>query len=416
MYSSAERLIAFRYLRPRRKEGFVSVIAGFSLLGIALGVGTLIVVMAVMNGFRQELLQRILGLNGHIGIYAQFGGSVTHYDALVGQLGKVEGVVHVAPLVEGQVMASANGVARGAVVHGLRPADFAARDILARNITQGHLADFGGDDSVIIGSRLADRLGLKIGDPITLISPRVNRTAFGAAPRLRAYQVAATFDIGMYEYDSSFIFMPLKAAQIYFKTGPEAVTGLEVLTTDPVQIDQAVQRLSAFLGPQYRVLSWQQANAGFFNAIQVERNVMFLILTLIILVAAFNIVSSMIMLVKDKSMDIAVLRSLGATRGSILRIFILSGAMIGVVGTALGFTAGLAFAKNIEAIRRWLEALTGGDLFSAEIYFLSQLPAVVDPVEVAAVTAMGLGLSFLATLYPAWRAATLDPVEVLRYG
>ncbi len=415
MSSSAERLIAFRYLRPRRKEGFVSLIAGFSLLGIALGVGTLIVVMAVMNGFRQELLQRILGLNGHIGVYAQFGDPVTGYDALVAQLDQVKGVMSVAPLVKGQVMASANGIARGAVVHGLRPADFAARDILANNLTQGYVSDFN-DDSVVVGVRLAEALGLGIGDSVTLISPQVNRTAFGAAPRLRAYRVAAIFDVGMYEYDSGFIFMPLQAAQIYFKTGGEKVTGLEVLTTDPVQIDQTVRHLSGVLGPQYRVLSWQQANAGFFNAIQVERNVMFLILTLIILVAAFNIVSSMIMLVKDKSMDIAVLRSLGATRGAILRIFILSGAMIGVIGTALGFTAGLAFANNIEAIRRWLETFTGGDLFSAEIYFLSQLPAVVDPVEVAAVTGMGLGLSFLATLYPAWRAATLDPVEVLRYG
>ncbi len=416
MYSSAERLIAFRYLRPRRKEGFVSVIAGFSLLGIALGVGTLIVVMAVMNGFRQELLERILGLNGHIGIYSQQDRHVTHYDALVEQLRGVEGVVHVAPLVEGQVMASANGIARGAMVHGLRPADFAARPILADSITQGHLTDFHGRDSVIIGTRLAEAMGLRVHDPVTLISPQMNRTAFGAAPRLRAYRVAAIFEVGMYEYDSSFIFMPLEAAQIYFKTGPAAVTGLEVVTTDPVEIDQAAQRLGGVLGPQYRILSWQQANSGFFNAIQVERNVMFLILTLIILVAAFNIVSSMIMLVKDKSMDIAVLRSLGATRGSVLRIFILSGATIGVVGTALGFTAGLAFAENIESIRRWLEMFTGGDLFSAEIYFLSRLPAVVDPVEVAVVTGMGLGLSFLATLYPAWRAATLDPVEVLRYG
>ena len=415
MSARIERLFAFRYLRPRRKEGFVSLIAGFSLLGIALGVGTLIVVMAVMNGFRQELLSRILGLNGHIGIYAQSAQGLPNYDALSQRVRDVDGVRHVAPLVDGQVMAVANGLSRAGVVHGLRPHDFIARDLLAESIQEGNLADFQGKNAVIIGSRLAERLRITTGDKLTLVSPQINRTVFGGIPRLHSYEVVALFEIGMFEYDSSFIFMPLDAARAYFNTG-DRVTGLEVITRDPVNPDPLIEDLADALGPGYRILSWQKANANFFNAIQVERNVMFLILTLIILVAAFNIVSSMIMLVKNKANDIAVLRTLGATRGTILRIFLLSGMMIGSIGTGIGFVAGLGFAMNIETIRRALETLTQGDLFSAEIYFLSQLPAVVDPVEVAAVTGMSLGLSLLATLYPAWRAARLDPVDVLRYG
>jgi lipoprotein-releasing system permease protein len=413
MFSAFEWMVAMRYLRARRQEGFISVIAWFSLLGIALGVATLIIVMSVMNGFRQELLGRILGLNGHLSVYGTTN-TLADFDPLAEKVRKVPGVISVTPIIEGQVMASANGVARGAVVRGARPDDIAKRVIIAENIMDGSLADFGGKDTVLIGSRLAERLGLRVGGKITLISPKGNVTAFGTVPRMRAYRIAATFEIGMYEYDSSFVFMPLPAAQVYFRK-PNAVTNLEVMVDDPDRAVDIGEDIKEAVGDVGRIHDWQRANAAFFNAIQVERNVMFLILTLIILVAAFNIISSLIMLVKDKGRDIAILRTMGATRGMIMRIFFISGASVGTIGTLAGFGLGLAFAQNIETIRQWIQGLIGTELFAAEIYFLSRLPAVVDPSEVVAVVLMGLGLSLLATLYPSWRAARIDPAEALRY-
>ena len=299
-------------------------------------------------------------------------------------------------------------------MRGIRAEDLAKRKIVADNIVSGSLAAFKGDDVVLIGSRLAQSMGLSIGEKLTLISPKGNVTAFGTVPRMRAFTVVGTFEIGMYEYDSGFIFMPLEAAQIYFKL-PDAVSNLEVFLDKPNDAPSIGLEVARALRGQANVHDWQRANASFFNAIQVERNVMFLILTLIILVAAFNIVSSLIMLVKDKGRDIAILRTMGATKGMIMRIFLIAGASVGVIGTMAGFGLGLAFASNIETIRRWIEGLTGSDLFAAEIYFLSQLPAVVDPGEVTAVVLMGLGLSFLATIYPSWRAARIDPAEALRY-
>ncbi len=402
-----------RYLRARRQEGFISVIAWFSLMGIALGVATLIIVMAVMNGFRQELLTRILGINGHLSVYGQTN-QLGNFDPLAERLRKIEGVVAVTPLIEGQVMVTARGVAQGAVVRGVRASDLARRKIVADNIQTGSFDGFKKGEALIIGSRLAQKLGVGIGDKITLISPKGNPTAFGTMPRMRAYPVAATFKIGMYEYDSNFIFMPLPAAQIFFRY-PGTVSNLEVFITDPDNAPQVATLLSRTMGGAARIHDWQQANASFFNAIQVERNVMFLILTLIILVAAFNIISSLIMLVNDKGKDIAILRTMGATRGQIMRIFFIAGTSIGTIGTMAGFGLGLAFTENIEVIRQWIQGLTGTELFAAEIYFLSRLPAVVDPAEVAAVVLMGLGLSVLATLYPSWRAARLDPAEALRY-
>ena len=389
------------------------MIAWFSLLGIALGVATLIIVMAVMNGFREELLSRILGINGHLSIYGQTN-QLRDFDPIAERLRKVTGVVAVTPMIEGQVMATARGIAQGAVVRGIRAQDLADRNIVADNIKSGSLADFKGKNAIIVGQRMAAKMGVLVGDKITLLSPKGNTTAFGTVPRMKAYTVAATFQIGMYEYDSSFVFMPLKNAQVYFKM-PGAVSNLEVFVTHPDDAIAIGRDISKEMKGKARIHDWQRVNASFFNAIQVERNVMFLILTLIIVVAAFNIISSLIMLVKDKGKDIAILRTMGATSGMIMRIFFIAGASVGTIGTMAGFGLGLAFTENIETIRQLIQGLTGTDLFAAEIYFLSKLPAVVDPSEVVAVVLMGLGLSFLATLYPAWRASKLDPAEALRY-
>ena len=413
IFSAFERLVAFRYLRARRQEGFISVIAWFSLLGIALGVATLIIVMAVMNGFRAELLGRILGLNGHITISAPGGQAIPDADKLVARLKAMDGVVFAAPMVEGQVMVSANGVAGGALVRGMTPEDLRARRLIADSVRQGSIDDMG-DDGVLIGSRMAYRLGLKLGDGLTVLSPRGESTAFGSVPRIKTYRIAGIFEVGMYEYDNTYVYAPLSAAQIFFRL-PQAVSGIEIMLTDPNKAAVMTYMLSGLVPPGVRAVDWQQANSSFFNAIQVERNVMFLILTLIILVAAFNIISSMIMMVKDKGRDIAVLRTMGATRGMILRIFLLSGASIGIIGTGAGLLIGVLFCENIESIRQFLQNLTGTQLFQAEIYFLSRLPAKMDVGEVLQVVTMAFSLSLLATIYPALRAARLNPVEALRY-
>jgi lipoprotein-releasing system permease protein len=415
MFSPFERAVAFRYLRARKGERFVSVIAIFSLVGIALGVATLIIVMSVMNGFRQELLGRILGLNGHLGVYAQDNSGLRDFDDIAGRIRQIPGIVSATPIVEGQVLfTSEAGGATGGLARGIRPEDLRARPLIAGNIRAGDLSRFGGDDTIVVGTRLARKLGLRIGDRITLVSPQGRATVVGTVPRLRAYEVVAMFEAGMQEYDSSYVFLPFGAAQIYFQHRDSA-TQVEVFVEDPSRVRNATRAIfEALRGRPVRVLDWQDSNSSFFNAVQVERNVMFLILTLIIIVAAFNIVSSLIMLVKDKGRDIAVLRTVGATRGAILRIFLLAGASIGVAGTLIGFAIGLIFCLNIENIRQFLQSLTGTELFNAEVYFLTKLPAVVEPMEVAQVVGMGLALSLLATIYPSWRAARLDPVEGLR--
>jgi lipoprotein-releasing system permease protein len=412
IFNAFERMVAFRYLRARRQEGFVSVIAIFSLLGIALGVATLIIVMSVMNGFRADLLGRILGLNGDLGVYAQ-SGPLGDFDTDATKVSGVSGVTDVTPLIEGQVMATTEGGAAGALVRGIRPGDLRRRPLVADHIVQGSLADFD-DDGVAVGDRLARRLGVAVGSAITIISPQGTATAFGTMPRIKTYHVVALFDVGMYEYDNSFIFVPLDAAQLFFRL-PNAVTSLEVFVADPDRVYQDRRLIAAALGGHVRIVDWQQANSSLFNAVEIERNVMFLILTLIIVVAAFNIISSMIMMVKDKGRDIAILRTMGASRGAILRIFVLCGASIGVVGTVAGLALGVVFTRNLEAIRQTLQKIIGTDLFAAEIYFFTRIPARLDTGEVAAVVIMALVLSFLATLYPSWRAARLDPVEALRY-
>jgi lipoprotein-releasing system permease protein len=411
-FDTFERMVAFRYLRARRQEGFISVIAIFSLLGIMLGVATLIIVMSVMNGFRAELLRQILGLNGHLGVYAAQG-RIPNFDQLAERIKEVPGVLAVHPMIEGQVLANANGRSTGIGVRGLRESDLGNEPSLAKHVPAAELQQFK-DDNLLVGSKLAFRLGIKPGDSLTLLSPSTQATAFGNVPRVKTYHVAGTFEVGMYEYDNNIVFMPLEAAQVFFQM-PDAVSTFQVFVADPDQARKVGYAIYQALGGGFRVYDWQQSNSAILGAVEIERNVMFIILSLIILVAAFNIISSMIMLVKDKTRDIAILRTMGATRGMILRIFILSGASIGVVGTVLGFILGVAFTKNIEEIRQFLQGVLGVNLFNAEIYFFSRIPAVIDPAEVVAVLAMAFGLSFLATIYPSWRAARLDPVEALRY-
>lgn len=413
MFSRFEWTMALRYLRARRQEGFISVIALFSFLGIGLGVATLIIVMSVMNGFRAELLDRILGLNGHYEVRAPAELPITDYAGVVANLENITDVVRVTPIVEGQVMASAKQ-ASGALVRGLAPEQLEALTVLSENIIDGSLEGIDQNNSLILGYRLARTLGVDAGDKLRLISSQGTATAFGTMPRVKTFTVAGLFDTGMYEYDSGYIYMSLKAAQTYFRMG-DGVSALEIFATDPDRALDIRRDVINAVNIKAYIYDWQQSRASFFNALQVERNVMFLILTLIILVAAFNIISSLIMLVKDKGRDVAILRTMGATRGMIMRVFFIAGASIGVVGTAFGFVLGLAFCAYIDRIKGVLEGITGTELFSAEIYFLSNLPAKVDPAEVTTVVIMTLALSLLATIYPSWRAARLDPVEALRY-
>ncbi len=413
MFSPFERMMAWRYLRSRKAEGFVSVIAAFSFLGIMLGVATLIIVMSVMNGFRGELMGRLLGLNGHLNVVSQQR-LVTDYGRLADVLAaNVPQITGVFPMVERQALLTTQGSSSGVMVRGLSALSFSKKPVLSNGIREGSLARFQ-DDGAAIGVEMAKKLNLKLGDQLVLISPQGKATPFGTMPRSRSFTVAIIFDVEMYEYNASFIFVPLEAAQAFFATG-ESVDALEIFTKDTTRTDMTAQQVASLITSDLEVVDWKSSNKSFFNALQVERNVMFLILTLIIIVAAFNIISSMIMLVKDKGRDIAIMRTMGATRRSMLKIFILTGATIGVVGTVCGAVVGIAFAVNIERIREFLQAMTGTELFSAEIYFLSKLPAQIDWSEVATVIGIAFALSFLATLYPAWRAAKLDPVEALRY-
>ena len=432
-FATVERLIAFRYLRARREEGFISVIAGFSLIGITLGVGTLIVVMSVMNGFRVEMLRQMSSISGQLGVQGTRGG-IDATPQLLADMKKVPGVLSATPTAEGQVMAVAGEQVRGVILRGMRPEDFRARTPLSaaidgsaelrdryrrlcraeedKSIDWGSLKDFGQGFSVVIGRRLAELLNVKVGDRLQLVSPVEVATPMGVMPRSVQARVVAIFCAGMYDYDANFVYAPLSDVQRLLNYG-DMVTGIEVFVADDASVAAARRQLTQVVGPQGWVFDWWQANIGFFAAIQGQTNVMFIVLTMIVLVAAFNIVSSLVMLVRTKTADIAILRTMGATRGAIMRVFLLDGMAIGGIGTLLGVVLGLAFARNIEAIRQWLQRTFDIVLFDETLYLLAELPSRIDWSEIVVIAGLALAFALLASLYPAARAARLDPVEGL---
>ena len=411
-FSALEWQIAGRYLRARRSDSFISVIAGISFLGIMLGVATLIVVMAVMTGFRADLLERILGVNGHATIRA-YETSYKDRDALIARLEKIDGVVLVTPLLDGQAMLSAGDAVRGVLVRGLPVDKLKQLPSLKGSVLAGSFDDLNEKGRIAIGARLAERYGFGVGDKLSLISPRGTITPFGTAPRLKQFEIAAIFRIGLSEYDLNFTFVSMAEAGRFFGLNDNQ-GAVDIILDDPDRIDALAPALRAAAGEGHYLTDWKQANRTLAGALEVERNVMFLILTMILLVAALNIISGLVMLVRDKGRDIAVLRSMGASRGLVMRVFFITGASIGVVGTIAGVGLGTLFCAYIEEIRQVLIWLTGANLFPAEVYFLERMPARVLLKDLLQVTGMALTLSFLSTLYPAWRAANTEPVEALR--
>ncbi|MGQ0457754.1 MAG: lipoprotein-releasing ABC transporter permease subunit [Hyphomicrobium sp.] len=412
-FSPFEWMLAGRYLRARRKEGFISVIAGFSFLGIMLGVATLIIVMAVMNGFRHDLFEKIMGLNGHV-IVSKIGEPFEDYADVAKRVAAVPGVKTALPLIEGQVMVSSNVQALGGLVRGIDEAGLKSLHLVSKNVQAGTIDGFDGQTGIAMGSRLANQLRVGLGDTVTLVSPRGAATPFGNAPRSKPYQISALFELGMSEYDRMMIFMPLAEAQKYFAKGAE-VDVLEVVVDNPENVDHYNALIKQAGGPTINVSDWRQRNETFFNVLAVERNVMFIILSLIVLVAALNIISGLMMLVKDKGRDIAILRTMGASKGAVMRVFLITGASIGVVGTIAGLILGVIFCWNIESIKNFVSWITGSTVFDPSIYYLTKLPAEIDVRETAGIVAMALILSVLATIYPSWKASRMDPVEALRY-
>jgi len=412
-FASFEWALARRYLRSRRKEGFISVIAGFSFLGIMLGVATLIIVMAVMNGFRQELFEKILGLNGHLVVY-RVGEGFEDYPNIAKKIAAVPGVTHVIPLIEGQAMVSGPAQTLGGLVRGLNEADIKQQSLISSNLRGGSLDGFDDQEGVALGHRLAGQLRVFAGDTVTLIAPRGATTPFGTTPRIKRYKVAAVVELGMSEYDKTMVFMPLAEAKKFFNKG-EGVDVLELMVANPDQVGTLAEAVKSAGGGGLQTVDWRQRNEAFFTVLQVERNMMFIILSLIVIVAAFNIISGLMMLVKDKSRDIAILRTMGATKGAIMRVFLITGASIGVIGAVAGLVLGVIFCSYIEPIRQFVAWLTNTRLFNPEVYYLTRLPARIDYWETGSIVVMAMALSVLATLYPSWRAARLDPVEALRY-
>jgi len=412
-FAPFEWVVALRYLRARRADGFVSVIAVFSFLGIMLGVATLIVVMSVMNGFHRELMDKILGVNGHAFLQA-VETPLTDWDQVSKKTAALPGVKLAIPMIEGAAGISTQFGQSGVLVRGVREQDIMRLPGVAGNVREGTLTGFDRAGGVAIGQRLAESLGVRVGDKVSLLIAKGAQTPFGIAPRIKAYNVVAIFQIGMSEFDNVFVYMPLPEAQAYFNKENE-VSVIEAFVEDPDAMDAFRANLEKAVSRPLIVTDWRQRNKTFFDTLQVEKNVLFIILTLIVIVAAFNIISGLTMLVKDKTRDIAILRTMGATRGSVLRIFLIIGASIGVAGTLAGFLLGLTLAKNLDAIRLLLNKLLHANLFPAELYFLSRLPAIVDAREVAVVVGMTLVLAVLASIYPAWKAASLDPIEALRH-
>jgi lipoprotein-releasing system permease protein len=406
-------MLALRYLRAQRKEGFISVIAGFSFIGIMLGVATLIIVMSVMNGFRNELFDKILGLNGHM-LVRPLAREFNDYAEVTQRLKGVAGVKEAFPIVEGQALITTSVGSNGAFVRGVREADLKSLTGVSSKLRFGTFDGFDASGGIAVGIRLANTLGVQLGDEISVVAPRGASTPFGTAPRIKRYPIVAIFEIGMSEYDATIAFLPLAEAQQFFNS-PNAAQVVEVLIDNPDRIDEMRPLIMAAAGADMHITDWRQRNATFWNTLQVERNVMFIILTLIVLVAALNIISGLIMLVKDKGRDIGILRTMGVTRGAVMRVFFITGASIGIVGTLAGLALGVTVCSNIDSIRLFLSRFTNTPLFDSSVYFLSHMPAQMDLREVAAIAGMSLFLSILATLYPSWRAARLDPVEALRY-
>ena len=416
IFNRFEWQIAGRYIRSRRREGVISLIAWASFLGIMIGVATLIIVMAVMNGFRADLLERILGVGGHA-VVRPYGGAFQSQKEVVDRLVQLYGVQRVTPVLEAQVMVSVGTTARGAILRGVDKALIPQLPVLTDNKVLGDLSRVGeienSTSGIAIGQRMAEIYGLEIGMPLSLIAPKGAKTPFGTAPRVRQYSVESIFEVGLSDYDATFIYTDMDTVSALTGTSTD-MAALEIVVAQPDKIKDLRPAIERVVGEAGWVRDWQQTNAALSGALKVERNVMFLILTMILLVASLNIVSGLVMLVKDKSRDIAILRTMGMKRGAILRIFFITGASIGVIGTLVGVIVGVLFCQNIEAIRQLITTLTGTELFPSEIYFLNELPAKIIVEDVVMVAGLSLALSFLSTLYPSWRAASLAPVEVLR--
>jgi lipoprotein-releasing system permease protein len=416
-FSAWERSIAVRYLRAKRKQGGVALVSIISFIGVMLAVAVLISVMSIMNGFRSELMDKILGFNPHLSVQGSILNS-PYRPLVVARIKQVPGVTQVSPMVEAQAMVSSRGQITGAIVRGLSPQDLKATRLIASNIKSGSLQGFGegefGGDIIIIGERLAAQMGVQAGDSLSLISPSAGATVFGSAPTEKAYTIGGIFSVGMSQYDQAYIYMPLEQAQAFFGRD-QAVDTIDIRLADPEKADEIRPQIGKIVGAGGIIADWREKDLSFFNALQVERNAMRLILMLIVAIAAMNIISGLVMLVTNKGRDLAILRTMGAGQGSVLRIFFMDGAAIGVLGTIAGLILGLLFCTYIKEIQAFVEWVTGSDVFNADVYFLSHIPAKIDWGEVAIVTFWSTLMSFLATLPPAWRASRLDPVEALRY-